>query len=108
MSALPTEVSCAGALDVASRIRDVRLRLADASADLRPLPGADDIGHRVQAVAAQLEKIVHDLRLVIHLSELDSSAFRTELADIDKRLADGWVPDGSPVADVVARLQASP
>ena len=89
------------------RLQEIRLRLADASADLRPLPSADDIAERAQAVASQLEEIVHDLRLVIHVSQMEARGLRAQVAEIDRRLAEGWIPEGSPVEDVVVRLQAA-
>ncbi len=85
----------------------LRLRLVDAAAELRPLPSIDDMAERIYAVASELEAIVRELPLVIHVKQIEERGLRDRLADLDDKLASGWVPDASPVEDVVARLRAA-
>ena len=106
MTALPVET---GPIDAQQRLDRLRLRLVDAAADLRPvpLPSLEDLATRVHAVAAELDAIMRELPLVVHVSRLEEGGLREQLAELDTQLAEGWVPSGSPVEDVVASLRQS-
>jgi hypothetical protein len=93
--------------DVEERINNVRLKLADAMSDLRPLPTFAQLHTRLVAVAADLHQLEQDLLLVAHVSDLDQSGFNDELDAIAERLADGWEPPASPVGDVIDRLRSA-
>lgn len=109
MTALPVEsrADVQQPFDPQQSLDRLRLRLVDAAADLRPLPSLDDMAERIHAVASELEAIVRELPLVIHVSQLEARGLRDTLDELDKQLANGWVPEASPVEDVVARLRSS-
>lgn len=104
MSALPVEST---SLDSQHRLDILRLRLVDAAANLRPQPRLDDMAQRIKAVSNELEAIMRELPLVVHVSQLEDGGLHEELQELDNRLAGGWVPEASPVGDVVARLRES-
>ncbi len=84
-----------------------RLRLYDAASDLRPIDGPDDLVKRVRSVARELQDIQESLLLYVHCEQLDAGKFGDQLAQIDEQLAEGWIPEGRPVEDVIAQLRAS-
>lgn len=81
----------------------LRLRLADVLGDLRPT--SRDLGERLQAVLVELESIRDEVELVYHVSQAEKNGLPAKLEEIDRRLAEGWQPDASPVEDVVERLR---
>jgi len=93
--------------DAGSDLDRARLRLYDAASELRPIDGPDDLVMRVRTVARELQDIQESLLLYVHCQQLDAGPFSDELASIDARLAEGWVPEGASVEDVIARLRAS-
>ncbi len=89
-------------------IDGVRLRLADILGDLRLLPLAQEPRERaraLRAVQSSLDAVRDELDLVIHMGLAEEDGLSARLDDIDRRLAEGWVPDASPVEDVLARLR---
>lgn len=85
-------------------INRMRLRLADAMSDLRPVPTIDDLKERIVAVAAELHNIERELLLVIHLDQVEGAVFGG-LKEIDRRLAEGWKPSGTPADAFVHGLR---
>jgi len=94
------------AFDARDSLDDVRLRLVEASADLlRPLPSPSDLAQRIQEVAAELAEIRRTLLLVYHVTQREQGGLLAQLAEIDQRLAAGWVPEGRPIEEVLERLR---
>jgi hypothetical protein len=85
----------------------LRTRLHAAELNLGPVDGSAQLAERLHDVARELESIHRDIRLILHLVELEESDFEETIAGITKNLADGWKPDSSPVSEVVARLRAA-
>ncbi|CAN5709328.1 hypothetical protein BH20ACT1_BH20ACT1_04000 [soil metagenome] len=83
----------------------VRLRLADVLGDLRPLPTPEAFTERLRAVMDELESIYDELELMYHVSQAEQKGLSAKLEDIDRRLAQGWKPEASPVEDIVERLR---
>lgn len=93
--------------DVAERVNNVRIKLAEAISDLRPLPTMGEIHSRVVSVAADLREIERDLLLVAHVSDLDQNGFHQDLDEIAQQIDAGWEPPAAPVDEVVDRLRSA-
>lgn len=93
--------------DPAEDLARARLRLYDAASSLKPIDGPGDLAERVREVARELRDIQESLLLYVHCQQLEAGDFNDRLDAITVRLAEGWVPEGSPVDDVVERLRAS-
>ena len=71
------------------------------------MPHPADMSSTIEAVVTEVDAIVQELRLVVHLLQIEHHGLNDELRNLDERLAAGWVPEGSPVEDVVERLRRS-
>jgi hypothetical protein len=97
--------------DHQSQVDQVRLRLVNAASDLRPsakpLDGPRELRDRLAAVMRDVQQIQKDLLLLFHCTQLEESGLSEKIEEIEAKLADGWKPGGSPVEDVVKRLEAA-
>ena len=94
------------ATDLKRRIDSVRARLFDAASDLRPLATDDEFTLRIDRVAAELQRIHHDLLLVGHIQEIELGGLEDEVAEIDAKVAKGWRPPSRSAEDVVDDLKS--
>jgi hypothetical protein len=104
VNALPEPLD---ASDAAKDLEKTRLRIHDTASKLRPLENPDDLTKRVRAVVRELQDIQESLLLYVHCAQLEENDFEGTLEKIDKKLADGWVPESAPVEDVIDRLRLS-
>lgn len=105
MSALPVDSGELPTIDTRKAFDKVRLRLSEAvTALLRPLPTHADLLERVRSVASELEEIQHDLLLVYHVTAREEALLH-EVDEMGRRIDDGWVPEGKPLAEVMDRLR---
>lgn len=96
------------AIEPQQSIDRARLRLADIMGDLRLLPTAQEPRERARALRAvqySLDAVRDELELAIHMGLAEEDGLSAKLDDIDRRLAEGWVPEASPVEEVLARLR---
>lgn len=92
--------------DSGHRIQEVRLRLLDVASDLSPMPTPAELAERLQFVSRALESIQCDLRLIAHVVEIESGPALSELDELEKKMAEGWEPQGTPGDEAVKRLRS--
>ena len=87
----------------------LRARLFEAAADLKlqPIATPQELATRLHRVMREMESIRGELRLLLHLVDLEASDFEDKVAKINSDLDRGWKPEGAPVDEVVERLRAA-
>jgi hypothetical protein len=91
------------------RLQKVHLRLVDASQELDPkrLPTVPEILDRVRAVALELQEIEQDLRVVMHVAQIEErGGYENELVGLEVRVAQGEEIAGRDADEVVDDLRA--
>lgn len=98
------DVECVDSVN--NRISEARADLIRAAEQLHPESSLEQQIVMATRAINEMRRVQQNLALVQHLEYLEGSGFEDALAEIDRRLTEGWVPEGRPAADAVADLRA--
>jgi hypothetical protein len=97
--------AASSAFDETRSLEQVSLRLMDAAAAVR-LASLGELSDRLRRLAAELGAIEHEVRLIIHAHDIESSGLIDTALDLERRMAQGWEPPSAPLGEVLERLKA--